>query len=95
MISDGADQNKMHTLRKRRSSEKRKESNRNTKLKMQELWKIFPRKLSKIWSEIGNKKNDNKYISKWKRDKRYISGLKNKQRHSDENFKKIEKKLTS
>ena len=45
--SDGADQNKMHTLRKRRSSEKRKESNGNTKLKMQELWEMFPRKLLK------------------------------------------------
>ena len=47
MKSDGADQNKMHTLRKRRSSEKRKESNRNTKLKMQELWEMFSRKLLK------------------------------------------------
>ena len=37
----------------------------------------------------------NKYVSKWKRDKRYILGLKNKQRHSDENFKKTEKKLTN
>ena len=47
MKSDGADQNKMHTLRKRRSSEKRKESNGNTKLKMQELWEMFSRKLLK------------------------------------------------
>ena len=47
MISDGANQNKMHTLRKRRSSEKRKESNGNTKLKMQELWEMFSRKLLK------------------------------------------------
>ena len=40
MKSDGDDQNKMQTLRKRRSSEKRKESNGNTKLKMQELWEM-------------------------------------------------------
>ena len=28
-------------------------------------------------------------------DKRYISGLENKQRYSDENFKKTEQKLTN
>ena len=41
MISDGADQNKMHRLRKRRSSEKRKESNRNTKLKCKNCGRCF------------------------------------------------------
>jgi len=47
VISIGDDQNKMHTLRKQRSSEKRKESNGNTKLKMQELRKMFPIELLK------------------------------------------------
>ena len=62
MISDGADQNKMHTLRKRRSSEKGKKSNRNTKLKMQELWEMFLRKLLKAKPPRKERKTEGEMI---------------------------------
>ena len=60
--SDGVDRNKMHTLRKRRSSEKRKKSNRNTKLKMQELWEMFPRKLLKATPQRRERKTEGEMI---------------------------------